>query len=119
MKIKSDFVTNSSSTSFIITFRAGAGGKEDFVKKFNDLLRVYIEKRSWDEEFREPPFLTGDIVEQVGDKYTIRDFVPIYCGEGDIPQYIQDILQGDSEISKLFIDAGIQLIKMETKDLND
>lgn len=119
MKIKRDFVTNSSSTSFIITCKAEAEGKDDFINKYNGMLKDYIKNKEWDEDFQEPPMLTSDRVTNIGEGvFIITDFVPIYSNESDTPQYIQELLDKDSDASKLLEQAGIKLITVDTKDLN-
>ena len=121
MKIKSDFVTNSSSTSFIIDCKAESSSKDDFIDKFNSFLKDYTKGRSWDEGFQEPPLLTSDTVSQTGaGEFTIRDFVPIYYNENDIPQYIQELFSdSDSDACKALKAVGIKLTKVEVKNLNE
>ena len=121
MKIKRDFVTNSSSTSFMITCKYEASGKDEFIEKFNRLLKDYIKDKDFDEEFQEPPLLTSDMVDQTGSgEFTIRDFVPIYCGKGDTPQYIQEFFLNQSSAAYKSLEiAGIKFTKAEIKDLNE
>jgi len=121
MKIKSDFVTNSSSTSFILTCQTDIEEKQEFINKLNKLLQEYSNRRKWDEEFQEPPFITSEMVTQVGPKrYAIRDFVAVFSGEADIPQYIMDFfLDTDSAESKALAEAGIVLVNKEIKNLNE
>jgi hypothetical protein len=120
MKIKRDFVTNSSSTSFMLTFKTEAGGKDAFIDKFNDLLKDYVKKSDWDEKFKKPPILTSDRVTNKGsDEYVITDFAAIYSNELDMPQHIQDLLDKDSDAGKLLEQAGIKLVATEIKDLNE
>jgi hypothetical protein len=120
MKIKSDFVTNSSSTSFIITCEAEAGGKDDFIDKYNRMLKDYIKDKDWNEEFQEPPMLTSDRVTSIGQGvFIITDFAPIYSNDLDTPQYIQELfIDPDPDAGKLLEQAGIKLMKIEMKDLN-
>lgn len=120
MKIKSDFVTNSSSTSFIIHSKVDAAGKEDFIVKYNSVMEEYINKRKWDEEFQSPPFLTSSMVTQLGpDEFIIQDFVAIFSSEKDIPQYIKDFSAPDSDLYKALKEAGIQLMEVEMKNFNE
>ncbi len=121
MKIKRDFITNSSSTSFIIACKSEASDKDDFIDKFNGMLKDYIKKREWDEEFKEPPLLTSDRVTAPRQGvFVIQDFVPVYSNDQDTPQYIQELfLDNDSDIGKLFEQAGIKLIDVKAKDLNE
>lgn len=121
MKVKRDFVTNSSSTSFILTFKAGTSGKDEFIDKFNRFLEEYKKHRTWDDDFQEPPLLRSDMVDQVEPGvFTIRDFVAIYGGEEDMPQYVRELFfDKDSEACKELNGAGIMPVKTEIKDLNE
>lgn len=121
MRVKRDFVTNSSSTSFIVICKADTPGKDEFIKKFNCFLKEYIKHGTWDDDFQEPPLLRSDMVNQVEPGvFTIRDFVAIYGGEEDIPQYIRELFfNKDSDACKELNSAGIIPIKTEIKDLNE
>ena len=121
MKIKKDFVTNSSSTSFMITCKSEASGKDEFIDKYNGMLKDYIKKRKWDEEFQEPPMLTSDRVTSLGQGvFMVHDFVPLFSNERDTPQYIQELfLESDYDFGKLLEQAGIKLMTMEKKDRNE
>lgn len=119
MKIKADFVTNSSSTSFIMTCKSKAGGTADFTTSANKLFERYIKKEGWRQNFQSPPKLTEDMVEQIAaGVFIIRDFTPFSCGEQDIPQYIEDIFNKDAEAGDGASNSGITLVNIESKDLN-
>jgi len=120
MKIKTDFVTNSSSTSFILPCRARMDSKDDFINKFNSLLKDYIKDRSWDDDFQEPPLLTSDMVTQdESDLFIIKDYASIYHSEKDIPQYIRELIDDNSDIWKLLNENGINPLSVDIKDLNE
>lgn len=120
MKIKRSFVTNSSSTSFILTCKAKVEGKDDFIHRFNAFFEDYIRKNKWKDDFQEPPKLTSDMVEQTeSGTYVIKDFVPILRGEGSIPQYIRELfIEKDTDAYRSLIEAGIDPDHVEIKDLN-
>lgn len=121
MKIKTDFVTNSSSSSFILTCKGNMSGKDEFIEKFNCYLNEYIKARVWDDDFQEPPLLRGDMVNQVEPGvFAIRDFVAFYGSEEDMPQYVRELFfDKDSEACKELNGAGIMPVKTEIKDLNE
>lgn len=120
MKIKRDFVTNSSSTSFIMRCESNAKTKADFIYAYNEWRSEYIKKKGWDKEFREPPLLENDMVTDIGGGiFAIRDFVPLYSGEKDTPQYIRDLFNDESTASKLLKKAGIVMVTFEEKDFNN
>ncbi|MCK9227216.1 MAG: hypothetical protein M0P30_05395 [Syntrophorhabdaceae bacterium] len=121
MKIKRDFVTNSSSTSFIMQFKSGANSKADFIYAYNEWRSEYIKKEGWKNEFQEPSLLTSDMVTAIGDGiFVITDFVPLYSGkEQDTPKYIRDLFDKTSIACVLLGKAGIALTSFDKKDFND
>lgn len=120
MKIKRDFVTNSSSTSFIIRCKSDAKMKDDFIEAYNGWRNQYIKKEGWKEEFQEPPMLTSDMVTSIGNGiFMITDFVPLHSGKRDTPQYIQDLSDKESWASELLEQRGIVLVTVDEKDLNE
>ena len=119
MKIKRSFVTNSSSTSFILTFEANEKMKDEFINKVNSLFNDYIEKNDFKDDFQEPPLLTNDNVEEIDPGvFVIKDFTPIYCGEHHKPQYIKDMFNKDSRMYELLIENGIIPLWAEPRDNN-
>lgn len=121
MKIKSDFVTNSSSTSFIISCKSDATDKDAFIDNYNRMLKKYIQDNEWDENFQKPPLLRSDMVKQISPGvFEIRDYVAIYGGDLDIPQYIQEFfLDEESDAYKDLASVGIIPIKTDMKDFNE
>lgn len=120
MKIKRGFVTNSSSTSFLLTCLSHAEGKDEFICKFNSFLDDYIRKNKWRDNFQEPPKLSIDMVEQTdAGTFIIKDFIPIFRGEASIPQYIKELfIEKTGDAYDLLIAKGINPNHMEIKDFN-
>jgi len=121
MKIKQDFVTNSSSTSFILTFKSEAKGEKEFIDKFNCVLEDYIKDNAWNEEFQAPPLLTSEKVKQTGQgTFVINDYLPMDKGAEDISQSIKDIfISNNSDACKKLDSAGIRATTVEIKDFNE
>lgn len=120
MKIRTSFVTNSSSCSFILSCRAIMDSKDDFIDKFNSLIEDYIKDRKWDDDFQEPPLLTSDMVTQdESGIFVIKDFVPIYGSEENTPQYIRELSDKNSDVWKLLNENGINPLRVDIKDLNE
>ena len=116
MKIKTDFVTNSSSSSFVIIAKSDTDDPEVFIQKFNQYLQDHIEDNNWKDDFEPPPLLTLDRIKKLGpNQFHIEDYVPFYSSEDDTPQYIVDLLKADHrDLSKY----GLKHVSLETKDHN-
>jgi hypothetical protein len=116
MKIKMDFVTNSSSTSFIVAVHSDSNAIEEFVEKINQYMLDYIDKNNWKDDFEPPNLLTPEEVMMVSPGvFHIRGYIAYYGGDDDIPQYLEDLRnENGNTLSKY----GIKTITFETKDLN-
>ena len=62
MKIKRDFVTNSSSTSFTLIVESHVESVEELVENINNYLLEYIAKNDWKDDFEPPKLLTAEEV---------------------------------------------------------
>jgi len=92
MKIKNDFVTNSSSASFILTLKPAE--KMDFAEfstKFGEFIQKMIE---WNpREFENMRFWDGShIIQTAPDKFELIDWTSMYNDLYDIPRYMRHIL---------------------------
>ena len=121
MKIKRDFVTNSSSTSFILCVESDIDNILEFVNKYNMLLNEISDKNSWKDDYELPPVLFTDRVKKGElNTYLIEDYLPFYETEDDLPQYIKELVDERNSA----IDAHrsekyrINRISIETKDRN-
>ena len=117
MKIKGDFVTNSSSTSFILIVESHVDSVEEFVENVNNYLLEYIAKNDWKDDFEPPKLLTAEEVAmpKPGD-FVIPDCIPFYQNDDDIPQYIKDMTMEDADV---LAEYGIRSITHEIKDKNE
>lgn len=122
MKIKRDFVTNSSSTSFIISGKYDGGIGIDKVKDiFNDLIQDYRKKTEWDKDTERPPSIKSEMIQKTGpDTFYVKDFIPQNNNKEDIPQWIKDIfINNDSEAGRKLESSGIRITQVELKNFND
>ena len=115
MKIKSDFVTNSSSTSFIL--RCKADSKDELIDKVNSVLKDYIKDSEWnDQDFEAPPLLTSEKVYKTDSgQFIITD--KIYLNVKEMPQWINDLfIDNNSDARKKLDSVGIKLISVDFKN---
>jgi len=88
MKIKGDFVTNSSSASFIMIIEAPYDDVHCFREAFNDYLNYY--KSQTGDHLR---FWDASNISEVSDHvFQITDWTSMYNGIYDIPKYMQHII---------------------------
>ena len=89
MKYKTDFVTNSSSASFIMTFRTYSDmDLENFIKVFNDFLesqrnRYFPNIRHWD---------ALDVKKITNNIFQITEWTSMYNDQSDVPDYMKYFL---------------------------
>jgi len=89
MKIKSDFVTNSSSASFIMIFEAVEKDIHEFIESFNDFMDYY-KRNTGGKNLR---FWDATNISEVGDGiYQVEEWMSMYNDIGDIPKYMQYII---------------------------
>lgn len=121
MKIKQDFVTNSSSTSFIIKCVSDAEGEKELTDNFNTFWKGYVESRAWDDGFQALAELTIDMVKQTGKRqFTIHDYLSFFGGRTEnMPGYVKELFfDENSEARKALKEIGIEIVSVETKDLS-
>jgi hypothetical protein len=88
MKIKEDFVTNSSSASFIMTFAAGGKDFNEFQDTMNSFLEMYK-----DNTRKELRFWDGSNIEEVAPGvFQIEEWTSMYNDIDDIPDYMKYII---------------------------
>lgn len=89
MKIKHDFITNSSSASFYLRFEAIQEdmSKEEFIDKINQYLKynqeVIEDLRFWD---------ASNIQEICSNVFEIVDWTSMFNGQEDIPMYMKHMI---------------------------
>jgi len=95
MKRKGDFITNSSSASFILTLRPHDGTME--LDEFTNLFNKYLDSF----KFRNPNSLRywdASNIDQVQSDngpnlFTINEWTSMYNGEEDVPEYMKELMQ--------------------------
>ena len=116
MKIKSDFVTNSSSTSFIITVESDTDDQNEFIKKFNQFLKSYIAANNWQDNFVPPDLIDHGRIKKMGtNTFVVTDFVPAHWSDQATPSYIKAL---ENTNPTELLECGIKKVTVKEKDLN-
>lgn len=116
MKRKLDFVTNSSSTSFIISSKNISKDINDFINKVNIIRNEFIKDEEWRNDFEAPPKITSEMVTQEGETVTIEGLLPFFSDERDLPQYITELfVNKDSKYYKKLCGLGIEPTNVKIK----
>jgi len=120
MKIKQDFVTNSSSTSFIVCSKNISKDIIDFINKVNLVQNEFIKDEGWRENFETPPKITSEMLKQEGQEVTIEILSPIFSDEEKMPQYIKELfINKDSKYYKKLCSLGIEPGEIKIKNYNE
>lgn len=93
MKVKSDFVTNSSSASYIMTFKPNSQeiDRDQFLILFNAYLERF--KRKHHGELRYWDGCNVDSIEKQGITYfTVTEETSMHNGSEDIPLYMRELM---------------------------
>lgn len=85
MKIKTDFVTNSSSASFIMYFVTNDRTVDEFTKRVSKFLNYY--------SYEDNPKFNESMVKMITEGvFTINNYVGMYNFVDDIPSHMKTIL---------------------------
>jgi hypothetical protein len=119
MKIKTDFVTNSSSTSFIIPITTDLNDRLDLLKKLNAYFEQRYGEDVYSEELDSPPQIDINSLQQKSENvFVLEGVVPYYKGYDDLPEHIRDlVLDYKSNPSRLSA-FGIKKLELQIIDKN-
>jgi len=94
MKIKNDFVTNSSSASFILTIKPN---EEMNLDEFRDRFNEYIDTiKRWNPKLSSMRFWDGiNIKQSNNNEFVVEEWTGMYNDIYDIPPYMSYILIAD------------------------
>ena len=98
MKFKTDFVTNSSSASFILYFASTDKNLDSFQDSFNRYLEEYLRQYKYNEESSILRFYNPQTIEEKEEGiFKITESTSMYNNYEDIPHYMRTVLL-DSKI---------------------
>jgi hypothetical protein len=118
MKIKTDFVTNSSSTSFVFLIQPTTKDLKSFLDKFNQFIREYSAKNSWRDDFETPPLVAPESIQADAEgNLMVREFLPFYTDNEDLPGYIRDLIALAETGADLSM-YGIKKLSFRVQDAN-
>ena len=111
MKLKADFVTNSSSASFIMTLEAYDNiSLKEFKEIMNDVINDF-ENEYRDYGFEKPHlhFWDGSHISKVSPKiFALQDWTSMYNDPADIPRYMRYMM-----IRSFLTDGGLKDFKIK------
>lgn len=118
MKFKADFVTNSSSASFVLYFASTDKNLDSFRDNFNRYLEEYLQQYKYAEESSVLRFYNPGMIEEVEEGiFKITESTSMYNNYESIPHYIRTILLDSKirrkELSEVF---GFKSIWIEVID---
>ena len=120
MKIKTDFVTNSSSTSFIVSMQSDLVDKVEFVKKLNECFEEIGQKSGWQEDPDPKPSIDVDDVEKVSSNlFVMEGDVPYFSSYDDLPKHIRNLVLDYMTDHNSLTKFGIKKLEFEIKDKNE
>jgi len=88
MKIKTDFVTNSSSASFLLYIQSKGDNLEDFKESFERYMTFHASVINGSARFFNP----NDIEQISSNTFLVSDWTSMYNYFNDIPEYMRDLL---------------------------
>ena len=93
MKIKNDFVTNSSSTSFIITIESDKSERQQLLNELNERFEELCGRDVQDGQSDQPPSFDINSLRQISDNmFALEGVVPYFSGYDDLPKHIRDLV---------------------------
>jgi len=97
MKIKMDFITNSSSASYLLYVESDTKDLEEFSEQFEKYLKCIKNEYSWDDdldaEYEFHKFYKPKNIENIGGTvFLITEWTSMYNYTNDIPTYMRELL---------------------------
>jgi len=119
MKIKADFVTNSSSSSFILILKSQTNDRAEIIRRLSE----YLEQRHGDDADSEESgsLLQADLQnlqQSSANEFVLEGAIPYYRDYDDLPKPIRDLVLDQTTDPKGLDQAGIEIIGFSIIDRN-
>ena len=119
MKIKTDFVTNSSSTSFIITIESDKRDRQQLLNDLNERFEELCGEDVKDGLSDQPPFYEINSLRQISDNmFALEGVVPYFSGYDDLPKHIRDFVLDHMSDPESLNKHGIKTLDFKIIDKN-
>ena len=112
MKRKADFVTNSSSASFVLYIETSTTDSSEFQNIFQAFIKAHEEEHSWREKRIAP---MPDVEHISGNVFAITDWTGMYNGIEDIPDYMKYLIIKCNMYGEM-IEYGIKSVKLKVQE---
>ena len=115
MKIKTDYVTNSSSASYLLYIESKSDSLQDFIDSFERYMDAYIK---YDYHENPPRFFNPrDITQISSNTFLITEWTVMHNDFHDIPQYMHDLIFTLlTEQKQLESDYGFKSFRFEVNE---
>lgn len=119
MKIKTDFVTNSSSSCFILTLKSQTNDRAELIRR----LSAYLEQRHGgdaDSEESDSPLQADlqNLQQRSANEFVLEGAIPYYRDYDDLPKPIRNLVLDQTADPEGLDQAGIEIIDFAIIDKN-
>ena len=119
MKIKTDFVTNSSSTAFIITIESDLSDRLQLLNNLNERFEQLSREDAHSGESDSPPLIDINSLQQISDNiFALEGVVPYFSGYDDLPKHIRDLVLDHVNDPESLNKYGIKTLNFKIIDNN-
>jgi len=118
MKIKRDFVTNSSSASFILFIESTTSDLEEFEELFQKFMQFFLDHMDGrkDVHFWNPASIERVDVEHAGaNVFMVKDSISMFNNQYDVPRYMRWLIMEHAIYGEM-PQYGIKTLKLKVEE---